>query len=210
MVDDDCLIRDGLRHLLEAEGHAVADYGSGEDFLSAYAPGAADCLLLDARLPGMSGLDVLQGVRSSGHTMPVVMITGHGDITMAVDAMKAGASDFLEKPVTRRRLMDCVDAAVKASRQLNTSETEHRSVAARVARLTQRQGDILALILAGQPNKNIAVDMGISQRTVENHRASIMKKMQARSLAELVRIVTSAGPEPAQEPAPEAPYSNPR
>ncbi|WP_155847366.1 response regulator transcription factor [Asticcacaulis sp. AC402] len=196
MVDDDCIIRDVLRDFLEGEGLSVVEYGTGEAFLSDYTSVGNACLLLDSRLPGMNGLELLQDFRSSGHTIPVIMITGHGDVTMAVEAMKAGAWDFLEKPVTRRRLIACVETAVKASRRRATFETEHRSAVERIARLTPRQSDIMAMIMSGHPNKNIAADLGISQRTVENHRASIMKKLQARSLPDLVRIATSGIADP--------------
>lgn len=195
VVDDDCLIRDGVRHLLEAEGLVVEDYDNSEAFLKTCALGEEGCLLLDARLPGMSGLELLQKLRREGHSIPIVMITGHGDVAMAVAAMKAGASDFLEKPVARRRLVDCVEIAIKTSRRLNRLEIRHRGIISHIGSLTPRQKEILVLVLAGHPNKNIAADIGISQRTVENHRAAIMRKMGVRSLPELARLVMSTDPE---------------
>ena len=191
VVDDDCQIRDGMRFFLEAEGLIVEDYGNGEAFLQIATAGVEGCLLLDARLPGISGLELLQKLRRDGNKIPTVMITGHGDIAIAVEAMKAGASDFLEKPVTQRRLVDCVELAVKASRRLNGIETRNKVALDHIGTLTPRQKEILRLVLAGRPNKNIAADIGISQRTVENHRASIMRKMSAKSLPELARLVMS-------------------
>ncbi|MDV6330973.1 response regulator transcription factor [Asticcacaulis sp. 201] len=189
IVDDDLLIRDGLRCLLEAEGLAVEDYDNSEAFLMTYQPGEGGCLLLDARLPGMSGIELLRWLRKNGSRIPILMMTGHSDVAMAVEAMKAGASDFLEKPVTRRRLVDSVKVAVTASRQINERDDEQRSAAEHIAKLTPRQKEILMLVVGGRPSKNIAADIGISQRTVESHRASIMRKLGAKSLPELGRIV---------------------
>jgi two-component system CheB/CheR fusion protein len=191
VVDDDCQIRDGMRFFLEAEGLVVEDYGNGEAFLHAATAGEEGCLLLDARLPGMSGLELLRQLRRDGNRIPTVMITGYGDVAIAVEAMKAGASDFLEKPVTQRRLVNCVALAVEASRRLTGIETRNKVALDHIGSLTPRQKEILGLVLAGRPNKNIAADIGISQRTVENHRASIMRKMGAKSLPELARLVMS-------------------
>ncbi|GGZ39144.1 response regulator transcription factor [Asticcacaulis endophyticus] len=192
VVDDDCLVRDGIRDLLQPMGLAIEDFGNCETFLEAYTPGKDSCLLLDVCLPGMSGLELLQTFQREGDKIPTVMITGRGDIALAVEAMKAGASDFLEKPVTRQRLMKCVEVAVKTSKGLNRRQGEHKATAAHLAGLTPRQTEIMGLVLAGYPNKNIAADLGISQRTVENHRASIMRKLGAKSLPELARFVMSA------------------
>ena len=192
VIDDDCQIRDGLRYFLEAEGLVVEDYEHGEAFLQSSTVGEEGCLLLDARLPGMSGLELLQRLRREGNIIPTVMITGHSDVAMAVEAMKAGASDFLEKPVTQRRLVECVGIAVEASRRLNRRQIQHKAATEHIDSLTPRQKQIMALVLAGLPSKNIAADIGISQRTVENHRASIMRKSGAKSLPELARLVMRA------------------
>ncbi len=191
IVDDDCQIRDSLRYFLEAEGLVVEDYDNGEAFLQASTAVETGCMLLDARLPGMSGLELLQRLRRDGNRMPIVMITGHSDVAMAVSAMKAGASDFLEKPVTQRRLVECIEIAVEASRRLNHRQIRNKAAADHIGRLTPRQTQVMTLVLAGLPSKNIAADIGISQRTVENHRASIMRKLGARSLPELARLVMS-------------------
>lgn len=191
VVDDDCQIRDGIRYMLEAEGLDVEDYGNGEAFLQSSKTGRDGCLLLDARLPGMSGFELLQKLRQDGNSIPIVMITGHGDVAMAVEAMKGGASDYLEKPVARRRLVDCVELAVKDSHRQNGFDITRRSASDHIDSLTPRQRQIMALVLAGHASKNIAADIGISQRTVENHRASIMRKMGVRSLPELARVAMS-------------------
>jgi two-component system CheB/CheR fusion protein len=184
-----------IRYLLEAEGLAVVDYDNSEAFLKTYKPVECECLLLDARLPGMSGLELLQKLRKAGSKMPIVMITGHSDVAMAVEAMKAGAADFLVKPVARRRLVASVELAVTASRHINKREGDLRSAAKHIARLTPRQREIMALVLAGHASKNIAAEIGISQRTVESHRASIMRKLGAKSLPELGRLVGSVEPD---------------
>lgn len=189
IVDDDCLIRDSLRYLLEAEALLVEEYDNGEAFLHTRTIGEEGCLLLDARLPGMSGLELLQTLRGDGNNIPVVMITGHCDVAMAVEAMKAGASDFLEKPVTQRRLVECVQLAVKASHRRNGLYNKQKAAADHMDSLSPREKQIMTLVLAGHPSKNIAADIGISQRTVENHRASVMRKMGAKSLPELARLV---------------------
>jgi len=191
VVDDDCLIRDGIRYSLEAESLTVEEYDNCEAFLQSSKMGDDGCVLLDARLPGMSGLELLQKLRNEGNNIPIVMITGYGDVAVAVEAMKAGASDFLEKPVTKRRLIDSVRRAVTTSRRMNELEITHKAAADHIGSLTPRQKQIMDLVLAGQASKNIAADIGISQRTVENHRASIMRKSGARSLPELARLVMS-------------------
>jgi len=161
VVDDDGNVREGIRSVLEQGGWTVADYASCEAFLEAYRPGAGACLLIDAYLPGMSGLELLK--RLAGHHLPAIMITGSSDVAIAVQAMKAGAADFIEKPA-----------------------------ATHVAGLTPRERQIMEMVLAGAPSKNIAVDLGISQRTVENHRASIMKKTGSKSLPALARLALAA------------------
>ena len=161
---------------------------SCEGFLEAYRPGREGCLLLDAYLPGMSGLDLLKRLKERGDHLPAIMITGAADVTMAVDAMKAGALDFVEKPIGRDDLLACVTRALEHAQDASKLSAWQESAAAHVAGLTARQRQIMELVVAGHPSKNIAADLGISQRTVENHRASIMKKMGAKSIPELARI----------------------
>lgn len=193
IVDDDKCIREMLREILEDNGWLVMDFDSCEEFLDAYLPGREGCLLLDADLPGMNGLDLLRRINGDDH-LPVVVITGAADVKMAVEAMRAGALDFLEKPISRDDLVACVSGALTNARDANKLTEWQKSAAADVANLTVRQRQILELVVAGHPSKNIAVDLGISQRTVENHRAAIMKKLGAKSIPELARLALAAVP----------------
>ena len=178
VVDDDSHIREGIRSVLENHGRTVEDYASCEAFLEAYRPGREACLLIDAYLSGMSGLELLQRLKDAGDRLPAIMITGNSDVPMAVQAMKAGASDFIEKPVGRDDLIAGVERALEQSRDMSKLFAWRETAANHIANLTARQRQIMELVLAGHPSKNIAADLGISQRTVENHRASIMKKTE--------------------------------
>jgi two-component system CheB/CheR fusion protein len=188
VVDDDAAIRESVRDVLEAHGLAVADYDSAEAFLAKYTPGGAGCLLLDAHMPGMSGLQLLATLRARQDAMPVILITGGGDIALAVAAMRAGASNFLEKPVGRAEILACVDMALGQSHDAQVIDASRSEAAARAATLTPRQREVLRRVLAGEPSKNIAADLNISQRTVENHRSEIMHKMKVRSIPALVKL----------------------
>lgn len=192
VIDDDHLVRDALRGLLEDWGRIVEAYPSGEEFLAAHSPGQGACLLIDACLPGMSGLALLRRLHEDGDRLPVIMITGNGDVTMAVDAMKAGAWDFIEKPIDGAQLLVIVQRAVDQACESNTLHAWRESAATHLTGLTQRQRQIMDLVLAGHPSKNIAADLGISQRTVENHRAAIMRKTGSKSLPALTRLVLAA------------------
>jgi two-component system CheB/CheR fusion protein len=194
VVDDDGHIREGIRSVFEAEGRIVEDYATCEEFLKAYRPGSEGCLLIDAYLPGMSGLELLQRLREDGQRLPAIMITGNSDVSMAVQAMKAGALDFLEKPIGHKELVASVDRALERSRDATKLSAWREAASDHVARLSPRQRQILDMVLAGQPSKNIAADLGISQRTVENHRASIMKKTGSKSMPALARLVLAAAP----------------
>jgi two-component system CheB/CheR fusion protein len=200
VVDDDGHVRDGMRSVLEDDGRMVEDYASCEAFLEAYRPGRAACLLVDAYLPGMNGLELLQRLRAAGHRLPAIMITGNSDVSMAVQAMKAGASDFIEKPVGRGDLLAGVERALEQSRDTNKLSAWREAAADHVAGLTARQRQIMGLVVAGHPSKNIAADLGISQRTVENHRAAIMKKTDSKSLPALARLALAAAWTGADEP----------
>ena len=192
VVDDDSHIRDGIRGVLEEGGKTVKTYSTAEAFLSAYRPGREACLLIDAYLPGMNGIELLQRLRDTGHRLPAIMITGYGDVQMAVQAMRAGALDFIEKPVERGDLIASIDRALGQSKDAAKLSAWRRDAAKSVANLTMRQRQIMDLVLAGCPSKIIAADLGISQRTVENHRAAIMKNTGARSLPELARLAVAA------------------
>ncbi|MDQ2763460.1 MAG: response regulator, partial [Pseudomonadota bacterium] len=192
VVDDDDDVRGAIIAILEDDGRAAAGYASSEAFLQAYRPGRESCLLIDAYLPGMDGIGLLERLRAAGDRLPAIMITGQSDVPMAVHAMKAGASDFIEKPVGRRDLLACIGRALEQSRDSAKFNAWREEAAAHVAGLTPRQHQIMALVLAGHPSKNIAADLGISQRTVENHRASIMHKTGSTSLPALARLALAA------------------
>ncbi len=176
VVDDDSHVREGIRGVLEEGGRNVVDYASCEDFLAAYRPDREACLLIDAYLPGMNGVELLQQLHDAGHRLPSIMITGNSDVPMAVQAMKAGASDFIEKPIGRDELIASVERALEQSKDTARLSAWREEAARHIAGLTPRQSQIMEMVLAGHPSKNIAADLGISQRTVENHRASIMQK----------------------------------
>ena len=192
VVDDDTLIRAAIRAVLEDEGRVVEDFETAEAFLNAYRPGREACLLIDAYLPGMSGLELLQRLQDTGRTLPAIMITGASDVPMAVRAMKAGAVDFIEKPIGAPDLIAGIARALSLAADGGKQTAWRETASAHLAGLTPRQHEIMDMVLAGQPSKNIAADLGISQRTVENHRAAIMKKTGAKSLPALARLALTA------------------
>ena len=195
VVDDDAGIRMAMRGVLEEGGYVLEDYASGEAFLEGYGAGRPEresCLLVDAAMPGVGGLEVLRRLSAAGHELPSIVITGHGDVAMAVQAMKAGALDFIEKPVSLPALLASIGQALDQSRNAGARLAWQAAAAGSIAGLTPRQRDIMAMVLAGQPSKNIAADLGISRRTVENHRAAIMQKTGTRSLPALARLALTA------------------
>jgi two-component system CheB/CheR fusion protein len=192
VVDDDSAVRHAIRCLLEDNSRVVEDHVDAESFLKAYRPGGSACLLIDANLPGMSGLGLLKRLKEAGHSIPAIMITGNCDVPMAVEAMKAGASDFLEKPIRGAELLKGVGRALETSHDSRKLAEWCKDAADHLAGLTRRQHQIMEMVLAGNPSKNIAADLGISQRTVENHRASIMRKAGVRSLPALARLAVAA------------------
>ena len=194
VVDDDNAVREALGDLLREDGRTVEIYASSEAFLDAYRFGGEGCLLLDARMPGMSGLELLQQLKNDGYRLPAIMITGQGDVPMAVEAMRAGAADFIEKPIRRDELFASIEHALEHIRDSAKLSVRQEAAATRLARLTARQRQIMELVLAGHPSKNIAADLGISRRTVENHRAAIMKKTGSHSLSALIRLALAADP----------------
>jgi len=192
VIDDDSCVREGIRELLEADGRSVEDFASGEDFLKAYRPGQEGCLLIDAYLPGISGIELLQRLHYEDWRLPAIMITGNSDVPMAVQAMKAGASDFIEKPIGREDLLAGVSRALDQAHDAAKLSAWRRVATEHIASLTPRQHQIMGMVLAGHPSKNIAADLNISQRTVENHRASIMRKTGTKSLPALARLALAA------------------
>jgi len=192
VVDDDNEVREAIRAVLEDDGRTVEAYATSEAFLAAYRPGHGACLLIDAYLPGISGLELLGRLRDGGHRLPAIMITGNSDVPMAVKAMKAGASDFIEKPIGRSELLESIARALEQARDSNKLSAWREDATNHIANLTARQRQIMELVLAGHPSKNIAADLDISQRTVENHRASIMKRTGAKSLPALARLALAA------------------
>ena len=192
VVDDDTGVRDAIRAVLEEDGQTVETYPTCEAFLSSYHSGREACLLVDAYLPGMSGLELLEHIRETKRPLTAIMITGHSDVSMVVRAMKAGAADFIEKPIGRTDLLDGIRRAFEQSRDSNKLFAWRETAASQVATLTPRQHQIMERVLAGQPSKIIASDLCISQRTVENHRAAIMTKTGAGSLPALARLALAA------------------
>ena len=194
LVDDDPDVRAIVRAVLEGDGCTVEDFDSAEAFLLAYSGGTEGCLLVDVFLPGMSGVALLDTLRARGDNLPTILITGSSDVGLAVQALRHGACDFIEKPVGRAELLASVARAIGQSHDIRLVAAAHEAAAAHVAELTQRQREVMDLVLAGHPSKNIAADLGISQRTVENHRAAVMHKMGAQSLPELARLAQAAAP----------------
>ena len=192
IVEDNTKVRDAMRTVLEEDGRIVKAYGNAEEFLRNYSRGQGAFLVIDVYLPGMNGLDLLRYLRGAGDRLPAIMITGNSDVPMAVQAMKAGALDFIEKPVSSEELVACVRRAIEQSRDSTKLRAWRETALSRIERLTARQRGIMELVIAGWPSKNIAADLGISQRTVENHRASIMKKTGVKSLPALARLALAA------------------
>jgi two-component system, chemotaxis family, CheB/CheR fusion protein len=192
VVDDDRSIREAMRDLLNANGYSVEIFADGPAFLHAYRPGGKGCLLVDAVMPGMSGIELIQRLKADGHELPAIVITGNGAVPMAVQAMKAGAVDFIEKPVGHEDLLAGVNRALDQALDSGKLSAWRETAAISVASLTARQRQILDLVLAGHPSKNIAADLGISQRTVDNHRAAIMRKTGSKSLSGLIRTALAA------------------
>ncbi|WP_341676279.1 response regulator transcription factor [Niveibacterium sp. SC-1] len=192
IVDDDEALRDSLIWLLESEGHTVATYASGEEFLQAWTPELSGCLLLDVRMPGMSGLEIFDRLIALHNTLPVIFITGHGDVPMAVSALKRGAADFIEKPFNDRDMLKLIEQSLAQAREQAASREAGAATARRIEALTSREREVLQLIVGGRLNKQIADELGISIKTVEVHRARVMEKMGVESLAELVQLVLAA------------------
>ncbi|MDH3647567.1 MAG: response regulator transcription factor [Gammaproteobacteria bacterium] len=188
VVDDDEAVRDSLSLLMEAESLSVECFSSPIEFLERCPDDRPGCLLLDVRMPQMSGLELRDELQKRGSMMPIVFITGHGDVPMAVDAMKHGAIDFIQKPFRDEELLERVHQALERNQVDRCSAAKIQDVSERIARLTPRETEVMAMVVAGNANKVIAQELGVSQRTVEIHRARVMEKMGARSIAHLVQL----------------------
>jgi two-component system, LuxR family, response regulator FixJ len=193
IVDDDLAVRDALKLLLRSVGQAVETYGSAQEFLDAYSEDRPGCLVLDIRMPGMSGLELQQKLNEKHSILPIIFITGHGDVPMAVEAMQAGAVDFIQKPFRDQDLIDRINQALEKDSNNRAALGERNDIRKRLETLTPREREVLDLVVHGKANKVIAGDLKLSQRTVEIHRARVMEKMQASSLAHLVRMVLEVG-----------------
>ena len=188
VIDDDALIRDGIQSLIKSIGLCVETFASARDFMLAKRPDAPACLVLDVRMPGLSGLDLQRKLSNANIHIPIIFITGHGDIPMSVRAMKEGAVEFLTKPVRGQDLLDAVQKAVARDRGLRKERAELMELRARFDSLTPREREVLNLVVAGLLNKQIADELGTSELTIKTHRAHVMEKTRAESLAHLVRM----------------------
>lgn len=190
VVDDDEAMRDSLLWLLEGSGHRVRTYADATSFLATIGPSSGGCVLLDVRMPGMSGLELFEELRRRELPLPVIFVTGHGDIPMAVRMLRKGAVDFLEKPFSDAQLLGCIEEALARSRILRERRGRRSEIERRFETLSQREREVLMLIVAGRLNKQVADDLGISIKTVEVYRSRVMEKMGCDSLAELVQTMT--------------------
>ncbi len=188
IVDDDEGVRDGFGLLMETIGQPYEVYSSAIEFLKAYRPDMKGCLVLDIRMPRMSGLDLQEKLKEKGSLLPIIFITGHGDIPMAVDAMQRGALDFIRKPFREQNLLDRINEALDIEAGKRQVMDDRQQVCEKIDSLSERERQVFDLVAAGDMNKAIAMDLGISERTVEVHRAQVMKKLGVRTLAQLVRI----------------------
>jgi two-component system, LuxR family, response regulator FixJ len=189
IVDDDNGVRTSIRVLMKSVGLPALTYSSAQEFLAGYNPMMAGCVVLDIRMPGMSGMELQEALNERGAVIPVIFVTGHGDVPMAVEAMRHGAFDFLQKPFRDQDLIDRVQQALARDAETRDELKEHSRIRARIATLTPREKEVLDLLTVGKANKMMAQDLGLSQRTIEIHRAHVMEKMGARSVAQLVRMV---------------------
>jgi FixJ family two-component response regulator len=195
IIDDDEGMRESLNVLLNTVGYKTATYGNPNDFLAQFNRAAAGCLVLDIRMPGMSGLELQQQLNRIGCMLPVIFITGHGDVPMAVQAMKEGAFEFIQKPFRDQDLLDRINHALQLDAESRTTLARRADVLRRLESLTPRERQVMAMVVEGAANKVIAIDLRLSERTVEIHRAKVMEKMGARSVAHLVKLQLSANPD---------------
>jgi FixJ family two-component response regulator len=191
VVEDDEAVRDSLELLLKSDDKPVRTYESATAFLKDYSDKMAGCIVLDIRMPGMDGMELQKKLNEKHSILPIIFVTGHGDVPMAVDAMKEGAVDFIQKPYREEALLEKIEAALKQDQEQRKSLDEKQEIIRRIKSLTPREHEIMGRMIAGQANKVIAIELEISQRTVEIHRSRVMHKMGTHSLAHLVRMVLS-------------------
>ena len=193
VIDDDPAVRESLQWLIESVGLNVKTYSTAQGFLDAFDRDRPGCLVLDVRMPGISGLDLQDQLASQQVRIPVIIITGHADVPMAVRAMKAGVVDFIEKPFSDELLLDRIRAALELDARIRVNQSHRTEVEAHFAQLTPREREVMSMVVAGKSNKQIAAELRLSQKTVEVHRAHVMQKMHAESLAELVQMAVTLG-----------------
>ncbi len=188
VVDDDDAVRNSMRWLVESVGLPVETYASAREFLETHDPNRPGCLVLDVRMPGMSGLDMQEKLHEKGIVIPIIVVTGHGDVPTAVRAIKAGAVEFIEKPVNDQLLLDTIQRCIDKDTEYRQESATRSVIAARYMSLTPREREVMAQVVAGEPNKVIARNLDLSAKTIEAHRAAVMRKMEAESLASLVHM----------------------
>jgi two-component system, LuxR family, response regulator FixJ len=188
VVDDEPIIRSSLQRLIESVSLKVETFAAANEFLEAYEVGAPGCVVLDVRMPGISGLDLQERMAERGIDIPIIFITAYGDVPMAVRALKAGAVDFLQKPFNNQTLLDCVQEAIEQDAQARHNRVRQEELATLFAELTPREREVMDLVVSGKPNREIAEQLGLSAKTIEVHRAHVMHKLRVDSLAELVRL----------------------
>jgi FixJ family two-component response regulator len=193
VVDDDASVRKSLTRLISEAGYTVQTFASAREFLARPPSAGPSCVVLDVRMPGLTGLDLQQTLAGAAHEIPIIFITGHGDISMSVKAMKAGAVDFLTKPFAGKDLLEAIQRAVTKDSHDIRAEARTDDIRERVKLLTPRESQVFALVVTGMLNKQIAAELGVGEKTIKVHRARVMEKMRAGSLAELVRLADGAG-----------------
>lgn len=192
VVDDDQAVRDSLRWLIESVGLNVRTFSNGQELLDNFNEAEISCLVLDVRMPGISGLDLQQRLKNMNANIPVIIVTGHADVPMAIQAMKAGAFDFIEKPYSDQLLLERIQSAIEQDNSFKQQQAVNDEINQRIDSLTPREKEVMCLVVGGHSNKSIAQELGVSIKTVEVHRGNLMSKMKAQSLSELVRLVMAS------------------
>jgi len=198
VIDDDASMRRALSYLLQSAGYKVETHSSAEEFLRREHYDGVGCIILDVRMPGLSGMDLQEKLMGSDYRMPIIFLTGHGELSMGVEAMKKGAIDFLTKPCDDEQLLGAVHSAIEKDKQARGSYKEKQEIRGRIELLTPRENEILRYVISGMLNKQIALKLGIAEQTVKIHRGRIMEKLCAESVADLVRLAGKAGIEPSE------------